>query len=88
MGWWRTFLDSLDSSGGHIVLMFLLMAMGMGMIHRGMMEGGTVVAGSFGALLTMLKEKGSNREQSGQTTTTAQVQTVVQPEPVMTNGQS
>ena len=82
MGWWRTFLDSLDTPGGHIILMFLLMGFGIYMIHVSIMEGAGIVSGSFGALLIMLKEKGSNREQSGGTTTTAQVQTVTPAEVV------
>jgi hypothetical protein len=82
MGWWRTWLDSLDTPGGHIVLMFVLMLFGVAMIHFSMMEGSTIVTGSFGAILIMLKEKGSNREQSGGTTTTAQVQTVTPAEVV------
>ena len=82
MGWWRTFLDSLDTPGGHIVLMFALMIFGVGMIHYSIMEGSTIVTGSFGAILIMLKEKGSNREQSGGSTTTAQVETTTPPETV------
>jgi len=84
MGWWRTFLDSLDSNGGHIVLLFALMGFGIYMIHISIMEGGTVVGGSFGALLMMLKANGSNRDQSGGSTTSARVETVTPPDVTVT----
>jgi len=77
MGWWRTFLDSLDSNGGHIVLLFALLLFGAVLLVRGVMEGGMIVGGSFAAVLTILKDRGSNREQSGGSTTVAQVQSTV-----------
>ena len=81
MGWWRIFLDSLDSGGGHIVLLFVLMCLGIFMSMRSLMDGTMIVGGAFAALLTILKDKGSNREQSAGSTAVAQVSTTVEPEP-------
>lgn len=63
MGRWRGFLDSLDSDGGHIIVLVVLLSAGVVLNFRGLMDGTTLVAGSFGALLTLLKDAGSNREQ-------------------------
>ncbi len=78
MGWWRTFLDSLDSNGGHIFILVGLVVAGFGVLHFDgqNMKAGELVTGSFGALLMMLKSAGSNREQTGSTTTVAKVETV------------
>ena len=84
MGWWRTFLDSIDTNGGHILILLLLIVGGFAVLRFDWATGkaGEIVTGAFGALLMMLKSAGSNREQSGGTTTTAQVQTVVPTETV------
>lgn len=67
MGWWRSFLDSLDSDGGHIFVLLALMAVGMSM-HTP-----SVVDGAFGALLLALKNAGSNKEQFGSVTSSVTV---------------
>lgn len=64
MGWWRTFLDSLDSPGGHIIVLVFLLCAGIGLVVKGVMEGSTVVGGSFGALLVVLKDAKSNKDQT------------------------
>lgn len=53
-------LDSLDSSGGHIALLLLLMVIGIGMLHTQIPKGEDVMAGAFGALLLSLKTAHSN----------------------------
>lgn len=72
MGYWRTFLDSLDSDGGHIMILMILIVGGFGLLRFDWanMKAGEIIAGAFGALLMMLKSAGSNREQSGSSTST------------------
>lgn len=71
MGRWRSFLDSLSTTGGHIfVLVFLIMA-GAGIAAYGEMHGwmeitkvGIGMGGpAFGALMMMYKPSGTNAEQ-------------------------
>jgi len=71
MGWWRTFLDSLDSNGGHILILLVLMLGSFAVLRFewANMKAGEIITGAFGALLMMLKSAGSNREQTGTTTT-------------------
>jgi len=70
MGRWRGFLDSLDSDGGHILALVIIMGMGALLSHYGSMHGEVILDGSFGALLLKLKDAGSNREQFGANTST------------------
>jgi hypothetical protein len=83
MGWWRTFLDSLDSDGGTRFILVSLVVAGVFMLRYdwAAMKAGEIVTGAFGALLAVLKMSGSNREQSGGSTTIAKVETVTPPEP-------
>lgn len=69
MGRWRHFLDSLDSDGGHIFVLLVLIAAGGTLTHLGHMDGSSIVAGAFGALLLALKNAGSNLEQLNPPTT-------------------
>ena len=71
MGGWKTFLDSLDSGGGHILILLLLMVGSFAVLRFdwATMKAGEIITGAFGALLMMLKSVGSNREQQGATTT-------------------
>jgi len=87
MGWWRTLLDSLDSNGGHI---FILLAMIVGgfcvlRFEWANAKAAELISMAGGALLMMLKSAGSNREQSGGSTTVAQVQSTV-PTEALANG--
>ena len=59
---WHAFLDSLDSDGGHILVLVVLMTMGAAMHALGSSD--SVLAGAFGALLLALKNTGSNRERN------------------------
>jgi hypothetical protein len=83
MGWWRTFLDSLDSDGGTRFILVMVLVGGFFMLHFDFanMKAGEIITGAFGALLAVLKASGSNREQGGSTTTIAKVETVTPPEP-------
>lgn len=83
MGRWRSFLDSLDSGGGHIFTLFVLICLGGAMFFFDNTAGGQIITGAFGALLMMLKSVGSNRDQLGTTATTA---TVVTASPVAPDG--
>lgn len=84
MGWWRTFLDSLDSNGGHVFILLLLIVGGFSILrfNWAAMKAGEIIGAAVGALLMMLKPPGSNREQSGATTTIAKVEQVVPTETV------
>jgi hypothetical protein len=64
MGKWRSFLDSLDTDGGHIFAMFALLVVGL-VFYTAVdsTSGGTIVIGTFSALLVLLKTKGTNSEQ-------------------------
>ena len=82
MGWWRTFLDSLDSDGGTRFILIGVLIGGFAMLRFDWanMKAGEIITGAFGALLAVLKMSGSNREQSG-TTTTATTTQQVEPVP-------
>lgn len=69
---WRGFLDSLATDGGYIFVLFLLIMVGIRVYSTlDATAGGQIITLSFGALIALLKPKGSNREQLGSTTTTA-----------------
>ena len=57
---WERLLDSLDSSGGHIFVLCVLLLVGVGMVHFGIGKGEDVLMGAFGALLLTLKTAHSN----------------------------
>ena len=66
---WRCFLDSLDSDGGHVVILCAFVIGGVWLFQRDATAGGQIITGSFGALLMMLRAVGSNKEQVGGSTT-------------------
>ena len=57
---WHLLLDSIDSNGGHVFILLLLMIFGVTMMRFGMMQGEAVVTGAFGAILFKMKDSGSN----------------------------
>lgn len=63
MNWWRCFLDSLDSGGGHILVLLLLIMFGAGMFWHDETAGGQIITLSFGALLALVKSTKSNQDQ-------------------------
>jgi len=63
MGGWRNFLDSLDTNGGHIFVLMMLIAFGIVVFHYDATAGGQIVTGALGALYMMLKATGTNSEQ-------------------------
>lgn len=63
LGKWRSFLDSLDTGGGHIFIVFCLLPIGMILFFFDATAGGQVMTGSLSALYVMLRSKGTNREQ-------------------------
>ncbi len=62
MRYWHDFLDSLDSDGGHIFILGMIIIAGMAAIHFQIMKADTIVDGAFGALLLALKDAGSNKD--------------------------
>jgi hypothetical protein len=71
MGWWRLWLDSLDSNGGHLFLLATIIIVGMVLLKF------QWSAQKAGAMLAMLKTVSSNREQQGTSSTlTAEVKTL------------
>lgn len=81
MGRWRGFLDSLDTGGGHIFTLFVLICLGGAMFFWDNTAGGQIITGAFGALLMMLKSVGSNRDQVATMATTVATTTVTSPDP-------
>lgn len=63
---WERLLDTLDSSGGHVLLLFALMLVGVAMITAGLDKGEDVLVGAFGALLLALKTAHSNHTRHGE----------------------
>lgn len=63
MGKWRSFLDSLATTGGHIFVLLCLVAMGIVFFHYDNTAGGQIIVGALGALYMMLKPSGTNAEQ-------------------------
>ena len=64
---WERFLDSFDSSGGHIILLLVLMLIGAAIHQAGIAKGEDIMIGAFGALLGALRTAHSNhtRQQNG-----------------------
>lgn len=63
MGRWRGFLDSLDTNGGHIFIVFCLIPVGAAMMYFDATAGGQIMTGALTALYVMVKSKGTNSEQ-------------------------
>jgi hypothetical protein len=59
---WHDFLDSIDSDGGKILLLILLMLIGFGGSKLGVPNAEDIIMGAFGALLLALKDSGSNKD--------------------------
>lgn len=76
---WRGFLDSLDSGGGHILVLCIAVCFGTAVFFKDPTAGGQMINLAFGALLTILTIKKSNRDQMGDTTTVAAVTTHTPP---------
>lgn len=76
IGWWRRFLDSLDTGGGHIFLLVTLMITGAIFFKFDNTAGGEIINLSFGALLMKIKDTQSNQQQATEAhVTTATVTT-------------
>lgn len=52
---WQRFLNSFDSHGGHIAVLSVGVLLGCGLTYVGVAEGHTVIVGSGGALLALLR---------------------------------
>lgn len=76
MGAWSKFLDTIDSSGGHLFLLFLLILLGMGSYLLSIPKAEDIMMGAFGALLMALKGTTSNKEQQTMDTTVQVTKTV------------
>ncbi len=72
MGKWRGFLDSLATTGGHIVVLLALIVLGALMTYYGESRGlvgvekvgeATILGPAVGALFMMYKSSGTNSEQ-------------------------
>jgi len=63
MGRWRSFLDSLDTNGGHIFVVFCLLPIGIAMFYFDATAGGQLITGALTALYVMVKSTGTNSEQ-------------------------
>ncbi len=83
LDFWRGWLDSLDTGGGHIFVLCAVVLFGMWMFFRDNTAGGQMINLSVGALLAKLTAKKSNREQmsASATTTTQTTQTPPPPDP-------
>jgi hypothetical protein len=56
---WRAFLASLDTPGGHLLVLALGALLGVGLLAAGVADGHTVLVGSGGALLALLRTSAS-----------------------------
>jgi len=54
---WQRFLNSLDSMGGHLFMLAMGVLLGCVLAHFGIADGHTVIIGSGGALLALLRSK-------------------------------
>lgn len=76
---WHDFLDSLDSDGGHIFLLLILMGVGMIGLDFKVAKSEDVLTGAFGALLMSLKNSGSNKDRTN-SRTVSETATITEPE--------
>lgn len=86
MGWWSSFLDSLDTGGGHIFVLLVLIGFGSFMFFKDATAGGQIITLAFGALLALTKATKSNREAMNgdgddDTTTTVTATSTTTPHP-------
>lgn len=61
---WRMFLDSLDTNGGHVVTLFILLMIGWRMFQFDATAGGSIMTLSSGAILAMMKSDRTNKSES------------------------
>jgi hypothetical protein len=76
--YWRSFLDSLNSDGGHVFILVVLITMAVWMLKHdwSAVDGKSMLAAAMGALLMKFKVSGSNKDQTQDVTTvTAQTTT-------------
>ena len=73
---WQDFLDSLNSDGGHILLLMLLVGAGMAGIKYGFTKADDLFIGAFTALLILLKSAGSNKTRRDRPSPTETTSTV------------
>lgn len=59
---WERLLDTLDTSGGHIFVLAMLLLVGVVMTQWDITKGEDVMMGAFGALLLALKTAHSNHD--------------------------
>lgn len=52
---WQRFLNSLDTMGGHLAVLACGVLIGCGLMALGIADGHTVLIGSGGALLALLR---------------------------------
>lgn len=59
-----TLLDGIDTPGGHILVLFALVFIGISCVKGGIAEGKDILIGAFGALLALLQLKRSEAKQA------------------------
>jgi len=87
IGWWASFLDSLDTGGGYVLGFFMIMMIGLYIIHIGYdMVGFGLITGATGAFYGRSKDGPSNRDNQADELkhTTVEVKTET-PAPVVPN---
>lgn len=68
MTWWRNFLDSLATDGGHIAIFLFLICFGVLLDMTKLLEEmqtHEIIAGAFSALMYSMKAGKSNRPEKG-----------------------
>ena len=78
-GRWQRFLDSLDTGGGHIFVLFILVLVGYRMYQADATAGGQIITLSFGALLAGLKPPEKKETGPGTTVTSISPTPLVPP---------
>lgn len=61
MLFWQDFLDSLNSDGGHILLLIVLVGFGVLGVHYAVPKADDIYLLAAGSLFTVLKVSGSNK---------------------------
>ncbi len=77
---WRSFLDSLDTNGGHIIVLFVLLLIGWRMFQADATAGGSIMTLSSGAILAMMKSDRTANKSDG-TSNNADVDRPLPPSP-------